>query len=124
MLPGVLAADCDAVDGQKVVVALLEGGTVRQRIDARSSHRELSEVQSHLTNLETNGIDAVRAGLWDRLVGCRRHQACRSKPAQLTALNVNHGNLIESREKFSCYQKCTWQKFLIDFALLGSGRTC
>lgn len=71
MLPGVLAADCDAVDGQKVVVALLEGGTVCQRIDARSSHRELSEVQSYLTNLETNGIDAVRAGLWDRLVGCR-----------------------------------------------------
>lgn len=71
MLPGVLAADCDAVDGQKVVVAPLESGTVRQRIDARSSHRELSEVQSHLTNLETNGIDAVRAGLRDWLVGCR-----------------------------------------------------
>lgn len=72
MLPCVFTADFDAIDGEKVVVALLESGSI-SCANSRSSHRELSKVQAHLTNLKTNGIDSVRACLWHLLVGWRRH---------------------------------------------------
>lgn len=89
MLSSVFTADFNAIDGEKVVVALLESSISCN--NRRPSHRELSEVQAHLTNLQADGIDAVRAGLRHLLVGWRRHQARRAQDTQLAALNVNHG---------------------------------